>query len=90
MPVKMWHGWSSVQPRLTGVMVVAGIFAVQALVLSRTNETRRMDAYMAADAKDDGELLDRALGRLSLVLQVEQHDHEEEENHDRARVHDDL
>lgn len=61
MPVKMWHGWSSVQTRLTGVMVVAGIFAVLALVLSRTNETRRMDAYLAADAKEHGELLDHTV-----------------------------
>ena len=61
MPVRMGRGWSSVQTRLTGVMVVVAIFAALLLVAFRTNETRRMDAYMAADAKDDGELLDRAL-----------------------------
>ena len=61
MPVKMWRGWASVQTRLTGVMVAAAAVAVLALVLSRSSETHRIDAYLAADATEDGELLDQAL-----------------------------
>jgi|GEM_PF-802364 len=61
MPVKLWQGWSSVQTRLTLAMLAAATIAVLALVLSRRSETRRTDAYMAAEAKEDGQLLDRTL-----------------------------
>ncbi|MCX6841659.1 MAG: PAS domain S-box protein, partial [candidate division WOR-3 bacterium] len=61
MPVKMWQGWSSVQTRLTLVMLAAATVAALVLVVSGKSETRKMDAYLAADAKEDGELLDRTL-----------------------------
>jgi two-component system sensor kinase FixL len=44
-----------------GIVVVAAATAVLALVWSQANETHRTDAYLAADAKEHGELLDRAV-----------------------------
>ena len=61
MPVKMGRGWTSVQARLTLLVVAAAAIVALALILSRANETRRIDAYLAADAKAHGELLDRTL-----------------------------
>ncbi len=42
-------------------MLAAAILAALALVLSQTSEPRRTDAFLAADAEEHGELLDRAL-----------------------------
>jgi PAS domain S-box-containing protein len=42
-------------------MVAAAMLIVVALVLSQSGENHRIDAYLAADAKEHGELLDRAL-----------------------------
>jgi hypothetical protein len=42
-------------------MVAVTILCVLGLVLSRSSETRRIDAYLAADAKEHGDLLDRTL-----------------------------
>jgi PAS domain S-box-containing protein len=61
MPARIGRGWTSVQARLTLVMVTVAAMAVLALVLSQERETRRIDAYLAADAKAHGELLDRAI-----------------------------
>jgi PAS domain S-box-containing protein len=57
----MGRGWTSVQARLTALTVAVTTLAVLALVLSRSSETHRIDAYLAADAKAHGELLDRTL-----------------------------
>jgi PAS domain S-box-containing protein len=43
------------------VMVVASLMALLALILSRVGEDRRIDSFLAADAKEHGRLLDRAL-----------------------------
>jgi len=61
MPTGRLRGWASVQTQLTLVMVAAAVVAVLGLVLSQSDETRRIDAYLAADATAHGELLDRAL-----------------------------
>ena len=61
MPTGRGRRLASVQTQLTLVMVAAAVVAVLALVLSQSGETRRIDAYLAADAKEHGELLDRAI-----------------------------
>jgi PAS domain S-box-containing protein len=61
MPAATRRGWSSVQVRLTAIMVATTAVAVLALILSRSAETRRIDAFLAADARDHGGLLDRAV-----------------------------
>jgi PAS domain S-box-containing protein len=61
MPVKMWRGWSSVQTRVTALMLTMALLAVFGLVMSQLSETRRTDAQLAADAKEHGDLLDRTI-----------------------------
>jgi hypothetical protein len=61
MPVRKSQGWTSVQTQLTWLMVAVGFAAGLALFLSQMIESRRIEAFLAADAKEHGELLDRAL-----------------------------
>ena len=61
MAIKKRQGWSSVQARLTLLMVAAAAVGALALALSRAGEARRIDAQLATDAKEHGVLLDRAL-----------------------------
>jgi len=61
MSVGKSRGWTSVQARLTLVMVAATTLAVLALIMTRSSETRKIDAFLAVDAKEAGELLDRTL-----------------------------
>ncbi len=58
MPVKIWQ---SVQTRVTALVLAVALLAVFGLVMSRSSETRRIDTYLAAEAKEDGQLLDRML-----------------------------
>jgi len=75
MPVKTWQGWWSVQTQLTLVMVAAAILIVVALLMSQSGETQRIDAYLAADATEHGELLDRALELEGSSLATFAHDY---------------
>jgi PAS domain S-box-containing protein len=61
MPVKLWRGWSSVQTRVTALMLGMASIAVFGLVMSRSNENRRIGAQLTDDAKEHTGLLDRAL-----------------------------
>jgi hypothetical protein len=61
MPAGRGRRPASVQTQLTLVMVVVSLTALLALVLSRVDENRRIDSFLAADAKEHGGLLDRAL-----------------------------
>jgi PAS domain S-box-containing protein len=54
-------GWTSVQTRLTLVMVAAAVLAALTLYLSQASEPGKTDAFLTADAREHGELLDRAL-----------------------------
>jgi PAS domain S-box-containing protein len=58
MPAK---AWSTVQTRVTALVLAAAALAVFELVMSRSSETRRIDAYLATDAKEHAGLLDRTL-----------------------------
>jgi PAS domain S-box-containing protein len=60
MPIWNSRGWS-VQARLTLVVTSAAALTVLALVLSQSAGTRQVDAVLAANAKEHGQLLDRAL-----------------------------
>ena len=61
MPAGRLRGSASVQTQLMLVMAVASLMALIALILSRVGEDRRIDSFLAADAKEHGTLLDRAL-----------------------------
>jgi PAS domain S-box-containing protein len=61
MPTARLQGWTSVQTQLTLVMAVGSLLVLLALILSRVGEDRRIDSFLAADAKEHGNLLDQAL-----------------------------
>jgi hypothetical protein len=70
MSIRKWQGWSSVQTRITALVVAAATLSVFELILSQSAETRRVEAYLAADARGHGELLDRTLELEGALLAV--------------------
>ena len=53
--------WLSVQTRVSALVLATALLAVFGLFVSRSSETRRIDTYLAADAKEHAGLLDRTL-----------------------------
>jgi hypothetical protein len=58
--------------------------------LARVEQRGDGDGHGRDHADPVGGGTERAAGAHRLLLEVEQHDHEQEEHHDGARVHDDL
>ncbi len=61
MPKRQWPGWTSVQTRVTALMLTMALLAVLGLVMSQLSAARRTDAQLAADAAEHGKLLDHTL-----------------------------